>query len=81
MSASYALNTDERLTKDVIPRSYELHLEPNYAECTFSGLIKMNLIWKTDAKKISFHAHFDLNINDRKIKLQKLIRISGSLFL
>ncbi|KAL7740187.1 hypothetical protein ACLKA6_003893 [Drosophila palustris] len=72
MSASYALSTDDRLTKDVIPSSYELQLEPNYEECTFSGLIKMNLIWKKDSKKISFHAHFDLNINDRKIKLQKV---------
>jgi len=72
MPASYALSTDDRLTKDVIPSSYELNLEPNYAECTFSGLIKMNLFWKKDSKKISFHAHFDLNINDRKIKLQKI---------
>ncbi|XP_062121831.1 aminopeptidase N [Drosophila sulfurigaster albostrigata] len=72
MSAAYSLNTDDRLPKSVLPISYEIHLEPNYEECTFSGLIKIKLSWAADSKKISLHAHHDLNINDRKIKMHKI---------
>ncbi|KAH8417298.1 hypothetical protein KR222_008393, partial [Zaprionus bogoriensis] len=69
MSASHALTTDDRLPKDVIPLKYEVYLEPKVEECTFSGFIKMNLRWKADSKKIWFHSHFDMNIDDKKIRL------------
>lgn len=71
-SASYALLTDDRLPTDIIPQSYEIHLEPNYEKGTFSGHVKINLVWKSDTNKIALHAHFDLNINDKKIVLRKL---------
>ncbi|XP_023169750.2 aminopeptidase N isoform X2 [Drosophila hydei] len=71
-SASYPLITDDRLPKDVIPQSYDIYLEPNVEENIFSGHIKMNLTWKSDSKKISIHAHFNLDINDRKIVLRKI---------
>lgn len=32
----------------------------------------MNLTWKSDSKKISIHAHFNLDINDKKIVLRKI---------
>jgi len=72
MSASHALTTDDRLPKDVIPNSYKLQLDINYEEFTFSGLIKMHLGCKADSNKVLFHAHHDLNVNDRKITLQKI---------
>ncbi|KRG00711.1 aminopeptidase N [Drosophila mojavensis] len=71
-SASYPLITDDRLPKDVIPQSYDIYLEPKIEENTFSGNIKMNLTWKSDSKKISIHAHFNLDINDKKIVLRKI---------
>lgn len=69
MAAAHALSTDDRLPEDVIPLKYELYLEPNFEESRFSGLIKMDLIWKADSKKIWFHSHFDVNIDDTKIRL------------
>lgn len=72
MAAAHALTTDERLPEDVIPLRYELYLEPNFKECRFSGLMKMNLSWKADSKKIYFHSHFDVTIDDKKIRLQRV---------
>ncbi|XP_030557590.1 aminopeptidase N [Drosophila novamexicana] len=80
-SASYALLTDDRLPTDIIPQSYEIHLEPNYEKGTFSGHVKINLVWKSDTNKIALHAHFDLNINDKKIVLRKLNKNNSDLQL
>lgn len=71
MAAAHALSTDDRLPEDVIPLRYELYLEPNFEECRFTGLMKMNLSWKADSKKIYFHSHFDVTIDDKKIRLQR----------
>ncbi|XP_017846387.1 aminopeptidase N isoform X1 [Drosophila busckii] len=71
-SAAYTVLTEDRLPNDISPQSYDIHLEPNYDELSFSGLIKMNLSWNSDSKKVWFHAHYDLNINDRKIRLSEI---------
>ncbi|XP_037950575.1 aminopeptidase N [Teleopsis dalmanni] len=68
LSASQALISDVRLPKDVIPENYELRLYPNIDDCTFEGNMKMNIFWKEDSKKISFHAHYDLQIFNITIK-------------
>lgn len=72
MAAAHALTTDERLPEEVIPLGYELYLEPNFEECRFTGLMKMNLSWKADSKKIYFHSHFDVTIDDKKIRLHQV---------
>ncbi|KAM7360043.1 aminopeptidase N isoform 1-T2 [Cochliomyia hominivorax] len=77
LSASHALIPDARLSKDVLPSGYEIDLRPDIIENTFSGSIKMNLSWNLPIKKISLHAHFDLQINERSIKLSKIIWING----
>ncbi|XP_068157436.1 aminopeptidase N [Drosophila tropicalis] len=77
LSASHVLIPDIRLPTDVIPLDYELYIEPNLEEYTFTGIVKINLSWIKDARKISLHAHFDLTIDDRKIKLQKIIKNNG----
>ncbi|XP_055848207.1 aminopeptidase N [Episyrphus balteatus] len=74
LSASHALIPDARLSKDVIPTSYILNLRPNFEESNFAGDIRMNLSWNEDTKKISLHAHYDLNIYEKDIKLRKIKR-------
>ncbi|XP_030382477.1 aminopeptidase N [Scaptodrosophila lebanonensis] len=71
LAATHALISDVRLSKDVVPTSYEIYLEPKINESTFDGFIRMNLICKADSKKIMIHAHYDLYINDRNIKLKR----------
>lgn len=68
LSASHALIPDARLPKDVIPTNYIINIRPNMEEGSFTGNIKMNLSWNDDTRKISLHAHFELNIEDVKIR-------------
>ncbi|XP_055377677.1 aminopeptidase N [Condylostylus longicornis] len=77
LSASHALIPDARLSKDVIPTSYVVNIRPNLDDGTFMGDIKMNLSWNDETKKISLHAHFDLEINEKDIKIRKLKRKSN----
>ncbi|XP_023303104.2 aminopeptidase N [Lucilia cuprina] len=72
LSASHALIPDARLSKDVLPSGYKIDLRPNMNENTFTGSINMNLSWSVPTRKISLHAHFDLEINERSIKLLKI---------
>lgn len=72
LSASHSLIPDARLSKDVIPTSYILDIRPNMIDDTFTGIIKMNLSWNDDTKKISLHAHHDLNIEEKDIILRKI---------
>ncbi|XP_065370998.1 aminopeptidase N [Calliphora vicina] len=77
LSASHALIPDARLSKDVLPGGYKIDLRPNLMENTFTGSINMNLSWSVPTRKISLHAHFDLQINERSIKLAKISWNSG----
>lgn len=77
LSASHALIPDARLSRDVLPAGYEINLRPNIIDNTFTGSVKMNLSWSVPTRKISFHAHFDLQINERSIKLAKISLNSG----
>ncbi|XP_037815960.1 aminopeptidase N [Lucilia sericata] len=77
LSASHALIPDARLSKDVLPGGYKIDLRPNMKENTFTGSINMNLSWSVPTRKISLHAHFDLEINERSIKLSKISYNSG----
>ncbi|XP_013111862.1 aminopeptidase N [Stomoxys calcitrans] len=78
LSASHALIQDVRLPMDILPTGYEIDIRPNLEDSSFSGSIKINMSWTKPTRTISLHAHYDLQINDRSIKLTKKTWESGN---
>lgn len=56
----------------MLPSGYEINLRPNILENNFVGNIKINLSWSEPIKKISLHAHYDLEINEKSIQLANI---------
>ncbi|XP_034660437.1 aminopeptidase N isoform X1 [Drosophila subobscura] len=79
VSSLYMGISEDRLPKEIVPLSYEVQIEPNIEEQTFTGYIKIHLRWINDLKKISLHAHFDLTLEDKKIKLKQMTTDVGNL--
>uniref|UniRef100_A0A1A9VNN8 Aminopeptidase n=1 Tax=Glossina austeni TaxID=7395 RepID=A0A1A9VNN8_GLOAU len=76
LSASHALISDVRLSTEVVPTGYEIHLHPIMEKDSFTGTIKINISWSQAIKKISLHAHYDLNLNERTLTLLKVSKDS-----
>lgn len=56
----------ELLPSNVIPRHYDLTLEPNFANLTFDGTVIIDLDVADDSKSISLHT-LELDIHNAKI--------------
>ncbi|KAH8270161.1 hypothetical protein KR018_005007 [Drosophila ironensis] len=63
---------EERLPKEITPLSYAVYIEPNIETKDFNGAIQIHLKWILDSKKIFFHAHSDLDINENQITLKMI---------
>ncbi|KAH8379861.1 hypothetical protein KR009_007687, partial [Drosophila setifemur] len=70
--STFNVITEDRLPKEVIPLSYEIQIDPDIEAKTFNGNVEIHLKWVSDSKKVYFHAHLDLLIDHRKIKLTKI---------
>lgn len=72
LSSAQKLITDNRLPADIEPLSYILDLHPDFEESTFTGIVKINLTWKTEAKAIELHSHYDLKIDEANVRVRLL---------
>lgn len=52
--------------------SYILDLRPDFEASTFTGVVKINLTWKTEAKAIELHSHYDLQIDEPNVRVRLL---------
>ncbi|XP_026832531.1 aminopeptidase N [Drosophila erecta] len=71
--------SEVRLPNDVLPLNYEVLIEPHIDNQSFEGSVKIHLRWIEDAKKVNFHAHDSLLIDDRQIKLNRINMEDGTL--
>lgn len=72
LSSAQKLITDNRLPTDIEPLSYILQLHPDFEESTFTGIVKINLTWRTEAKVIELHTHYDLQIDESNVRVRLL---------
>lgn len=72
LSSAQKLITDNRLPTDIEPLSYILNLHPDFETSTFTGIVKINLTWKTEAKAIELHTHYDLQIDQPNVRVRLL---------
>uniref|UniRef100_A0A1A9WGS8 Aminopeptidase n=1 Tax=Glossina brevipalpis TaxID=37001 RepID=A0A1A9WGS8_9MUSC len=72
LSATRALISDVRLPTEVVPTGYDIHLYPIIEKDSFTGTVHINISWSQPIKKISLHAHYDLNLNERTLNLLKI---------
>lgn len=72
LSSAQKLITDNRLPTDIEPLSYILNLHPDLEASTFTGNVKINLTWKTEAKAIELHSHYDLQIDESNVRVRLL---------
>ncbi|XP_044317443.1 aminopeptidase N [Drosophila rhopaloa] len=70
--SSYHVISEVRLPKEVLPLYYEVNMEPNIENQNFKGIVKIHLQCLLDSKKVHFHAHGNLLIDNRTIKLSRL---------
>ncbi|XP_044570841.1 aminopeptidase M1 isoform X2 [Drosophila ananassae] len=64
------VKSEDRISKDVTPLSYEIFIETNISIKDFNGMVLMYIKWTTDSKKIYLHTHSDLYIEEKQIKLR-----------
>lgn len=81
-SSSLNVNGRELLPTNVVPRHYDLTLEPNFTNFTFDGTVVVDLDVAEDSKSISLHT-LELEIHSVKISSDgKVIRYAEApLFL
>lgn len=72
LSSAQKLITDNRLPTDIEPLSYILHLHPDVEASTFTGIVKINLTWRAEAKVIELHSHYDLQIDESNVRVRLL---------
>lgn len=72
LSSAQKLITDNRLPIDIEPLSYQLDLRPDLEASTFTGKIRINLLWKAESKIIELHSHYDLQIDETNVKVHLL---------
>lgn len=72
LSSAQKLITDNRLPTDIEPLSYILNLHPDFEESTFTGIVKINLTWRTEGKVIELHTHYDLQIEESNVRVRLL---------
>lgn len=72
LSSAQKLITDNRLPTDIEPLSYILQLHPDVEASTFTGMVKINLTWRAEAKVIELHTHYDLQIDEANVRVRLL---------
>lgn len=72
LSSAQKLITDNRLPTDIEPLSYILNLHPDFEASTFTGIVKINLTWKAEAKTIELHSHNELQIDESNVRVRLL---------
>lgn len=65
-SSSLNVNGRELLPTNVVPRHYDLTLEPNFTNFTFDGTVVVDLDVAEDSKSISLHT-LELDIHAVKV--------------
>lgn len=72
LPAAHALISDAKLPREVSPDSYHLALIPDIVRGTFSGTVKVNVTWQSEANKVVLHAHPDLQIVHDSVKIRSI---------
>lgn len=72
LSSAQKLITDNRLPTDIEPSSYILQLHPDVEASTFTGIVKINLTWRAEAKVIELHSHYELQIDEANVRVRLL---------
>ncbi|XP_075147171.1 aminopeptidase N [Haematobia irritans] len=77
LSASHPLISDIRLPTHIVPKGYTVIIRPNIESSSFAGTVKINMSWTVPTRQISLHAHYDLQINEKSLRLSKETVESG----